>query len=312
MGTEFIKDRIWSRLRHRARKCRTPALVAVAFFGEGAAGLLPLRKGSRLLVNASEQTVASGLTCPNDLLELRKRGVRIFSVKNLHAKVYVFGGQAFVGSPNASNNSTRLLEAVLRTTDRQAVRAAKDFVRSHCQDELGTEELKRLKKLYRRPKFDGNGAARRTGKKPGRVKAEYSALRLVNLVLMGDFPEGSESAYEQGLREAKSKRTRKTTHFVDSFQWNNGSIRPGDSVVQVVDELDGPRFVTPPGHVTNVKPWSNGRQRCAFVYLEVPNVRRVRVNKLAKRLGRGAAKRLKRSGLVSSEFAEKLRKAFVR
>lgn len=162
MGTEFIKDRIWSRLRHHSRKCRTPALVAVAFFGEGAAGLLPLRKGSRLLVNASEQTVASGLTCPNDLLELRKRGVRILSVKNLHAKIYVFGGQAFVGSPNVSNNSTRLLEAVLRTTDRQAVRAAKKFVRSHCQDELGTAELKRLKKLYRRPKFDGNAAARRT------------------------------------------------------------------------------------------------------------------------------------------------------
>ena len=135
MTTEFIEDGIWSRLTKAAKACRGPAVVAVAYFSEEAAALLPIPKGSQLVVDASEATVKCGLTCPADLLRLHKKGVRIFSVQNLHAKVYVFGAQAFIGSANASNSSaTRLKEAMLRTTERDAVKAARAFVRELCSD----------------------------------------------------------------------------------------------------------------------------------------------------------------------------------
>lgn len=312
MKTEFIDEKIWTRLRQMARKCRRPAAIAVAYFSRGAAKLLPLRKGSRLVVDASEATVKAGLTCPNDLLQLQKQGVRIFSVQNLHAKVYVFGSQAFIGSSNASRHSAnRLKEAVLRTTEREAVKAARTFVRQMCLEELGPEALEGLKMLYRPPKFPGGKRRRRQSSKSGAVRAQYSGLRLANLIV-SDYPQGSESTYDEGWRIAESKCKHKKTHSVDGFRWHNNSIKPNETVVQIVDEGDGPSFVSPPGRVTNTKNWSNGRQKCTFVYLEIPEQRRIRVNKLAKQLGRGAFKRLKRSGMVSSDFADKLREAWRR
>jgi hypothetical protein len=109
VGTELLVSDVWSRLIRTHRKGRRGAWVAVAYFGKGAARLLRLRKGSQLVVDASENAVKSGLTCPDDLIALLKRGVRIFSIANLHAKVYVFGNAALIGSANASQHSARTL-----------------------------------------------------------------------------------------------------------------------------------------------------------------------------------------------------------
>jgi len=226
----------------------------------------------------------------------------------LHAKVFVFGNQAFVGSTNVSKRSEGTLkEAVMRTTERETVRAAKNYVRGFCLQELGSESLNRLKQLYREPRFPGGKKRRR--KQAGRLRAEFSKLRIAKLII-GDPPKGSELAEEQGQKFAESKRKHRRTHFLDKFQWNNNSFRRGESVIQVVEERDGRSLVVPPGEVINTKDWSNGRQSCTFVFLEVPSGRRMRVNKLAKRLGRGASKRLRRSGWLRSDFAERVRRLF--
>ena len=312
MTTTFIEDGIWSRLTKAAKACQRPADVAVAYFSEGAATRLPLPKGSRLVVDANEATVKAGLTCPADLLRLDKKGVRIFSVENLHAKVYVFGGQAFIGSANVSNNSAdRLKEAMLQTTEREAVVAARAFVRSLGSDPLGPETLATLQKLYRRPKFMAEGGVRRRRKKAGKVTAEPPPLRLAQLCLDYD-PEGSEAASEAGRRTAKSRLTRRVTHSLDEFRWHNRSMKRRQTVVQIVDRGRTGTFVSPPGRVINTKYWSNGRSSCTFVYLEVPNLRWVRLGRLAKRLGRGASKRLARTGLASGEFSDQLREIWRR
>lgn len=312
MTTEFIEDGIWTRLTNAAKACRGAAVVAVAYFSEGAATLLPLPKGSRLVVDASEATVKSGQTCPADLLKLHNKRVRIFSVQNLHAKVYVFGSHAFIGSANVSNSSaSRLKEAVLRTTDRGAVKEARAWVREMCVDELGPESLKVLQRLYRRPHFPGGKARRRTAKKTGKVNAEYSPLRLVKLDRT-IYPEGSEAALETGRRVANSRRKYRSTHVLEDFYWPRDSIRRGETIVQIIDEGNGDMLVSAPGRVLNTKNWSNGRQSLTFVYLEVPKFRRISVNRLAKRLGPGASKRLERSGLVARDFADKLREVWRR
>jgi predicted Fe-Mo cluster-binding NifX family protein len=51
-----------------------------------------------LVVNASVAAVTSGQTSPQALLALHRKGVRIYSNAQLHAKVYVFGSKAFIGS----------------------------------------------------------------------------------------------------------------------------------------------------------------------------------------------------------------------
>jgi hypothetical protein len=252
------------------------------------------------------------MTCPDDLLKLQENGVGIFSVQNLHAKVYVFGGRALVGSANVSNHSaTTLIEALVQTTERNAVKAARDSVRRLCLQEIGEKALERLQKLYRPPKFLGGGTRRKSATR--KIRAEFAPLRLVQL-WREEPPKGSESACEQGARIAESKRKRRRTHDLEEFHWSGiGSFQLGESIVQVLDELDGrAKLVSPPGDVISTRRWSNGRRSCLFVYLEVPRRRRIRVNKLANRLGRGAKKALQRGGRVNRDFAERLREAWKR
>jgi hypothetical protein len=81
MKTEFVSKGIWKALTASAKSARKPALVAVAYFGQGASKLLPLPAGSRLVVDASDNAVKSGQTQPSDLKRLQKRGVVIYSFK---------------------------------------------------------------------------------------------------------------------------------------------------------------------------------------------------------------------------------------
>ena len=187
MVTELVVGDVWPRLIRTRRKGRRGARVAVAYFGKGAARLLSLQKGSQLVVDASDNAVKSGLTCPNDLIVLLKKGVRIFSVANLHAKVYVFGTTALIGSANASRHSATLVEAMLLTTDRKIVEKSKVFVQSIAKNELGPEQLRRLQKLYRPPRRPLGGTRRKNKPQGARVTASLPPMRLVPLHSDYDF-----------------------------------------------------------------------------------------------------------------------------
>ena len=76
--SDLLTDRIWQSLTSSAKKCRKPSFVAVAYFGKGASKLLPLRPNSRLVVDASENAVKSGQTCPAELKS--SCDVRIFGI----------------------------------------------------------------------------------------------------------------------------------------------------------------------------------------------------------------------------------------
>jgi phosphatidylserine/phosphatidylglycerophosphate/cardiolipin synthase-like enzyme len=151
MGSELVTGRVWSRLSGTRRKSRQRAWVAVAYFGKGAAKLLPLPRGSRLVVDASDNAVKAGQTHPADLLALQAKGVRVFSYPYLHGKIYVFGNVAAIGSANASYNSAQtLLEAMVMTTERRIVEGAKRFVERIAKNELGPDQLSRLQKNAKR------------------------------------------------------------------------------------------------------------------------------------------------------------------
>src|SRR5262249_7705172 len=162
--TELVVGEVWPRLKRANRNRNRIAWVAVAYFGKGAARLLSLKKGSNLVVGASDNAVSNGLTCPDDLIALSTKGVRIFIVANLHATVYVFGTTALIGSANVSKHSAQtLVEAMLLTTDRKVVEKSRNFVQSFAKNELGPEQLTRLQALYRPPRGP-LGGARRTKK----------------------------------------------------------------------------------------------------------------------------------------------------
>jgi hypothetical protein len=309
MTTIFHFDRPWSRLTAAVRESRVPVHAAVAYYGKGAGRLLPLSKGSRLVVDASEHAVASGQTSPKDLLAAHRKGVRVFSVRNLHAKVFVVGRRAFVGSTNASMHSKDgLVEAVLETSDSGAVSAAREFINDHCREELGPRALAVLQKLYREPLIPGG---KKTPKRKAKsVAALHSPLRLAQLRII-ELTEEDQKTHEAGLAEAKRRR-KKRASAVESYRLV-GSRLPAlfDDVIQITDEGDGSPLVAPPGKVIHLRKHRAESRPGTFVYLEMPSTyRRVRLDALAKRLGRGWKKLLARDGLVrNAEAAASLRTA---
>ncbi|WP_072689829.1 phospholipase D family protein [Rhodococcus marinonascens] len=111
---------IWDELTPLLAPYSTSITAAVAYVGSGASTILGLQRGSAIIVDADRKTVRSGSTDPRVLLDWVKAGVKVYSLKGLHAKMILaeaVGAEhdafAVIGSANLSQSSaTRLFESV--------------------------------------------------------------------------------------------------------------------------------------------------------------------------------------------------------
>jgi hypothetical protein len=298
-----LLDDPWSRIGAACGKSR--ADVAVAYVGQGASRLLPLRSGSKIVVDASEAAVRSGQTDPKELLKYFRKGVEVFSQPRLHAKVFAFSNVAFVGSTNVSNHSAdQLVEAAVALGSAPAVAQARRFVRGLAKSPLGEEFIKKLVKIYRPPRVPGRT---RRGKRSDSTQQETIAaatpLRLVQLVRVPW--DGSEMAADEAGREVAQKR--KTRGFkLESFSYARWPHRDLDEeIVQVLKENDGEVVLYPPGRVLAVRKVRN--KKSYIVVLELPPKHTRKLSAIRKRLPRDTFKRLKHGGRVDAKHAARLR-----
>jgi hypothetical protein len=111
---------------------------------------LPLKEGDVLVCDASQRAVSAGSTSAKALERFFIDGVSIYSHRALHAKVVVLPRRVFVGSTNASANSRdNLDEATLETTDTEAVKDARAFVKEMSSGDaeafrLGDDDIQAL------------------------------------------------------------------------------------------------------------------------------------------------------------------------
>ena len=309
MSTKLITENVWETLTAAARAARQPCDVAVAYFAKNASLLLPLSEGSRLVVDASEAAVTSGQTCPADLAKLLDRGVTIHSVPNLHAKVFVLGKTAYVGSANVSASSaSRLLEAVVISTDVGFVRGARKFVRSLCLHPLTPQVLEKLSGLYVPPRFpDGNRPKGVSGSGPG--APELPTLRIARL-RADSWSDWDQANIDETMGEAERRRERGSGYSLDYFKWTGRcAFEEGDVVIMITTEADGRELVSPPGSVVDkvVRKNKKGGSELTYVYLECPDRRRRGLEAMARQLGDGSGAKLARSRRIqNAEFARKL------
>lgn len=284
MPGKLITSGIWKAIQASARYSKKPAFVAVAYLGKGAATLLPLSKGSHLVVDASDGAVRAGQTCPAELLKLQKR-VSIYRCPNLHAKVFVFDRTAFIGSANASNHSAEVLqEAVFQTGDSAVVGAVRRFVQDLCLDLLGPKELKRLAKIYRPPKVPGGK------ERPTRAPRRKLPELRVAVTRPFDHPEEVLRAAEAGETVASQRADGGKAFEIDWFSWSGEShFQIGQFVIQVYRNGQG-RSVSPPARIVHLKRCKN----TTLVYIELPDDEWLPFSRvppaLKKLLDRGGAK----------------------
>ncbi|MGW3787243.1 phospholipase D-like domain-containing protein [Micromonospora chokoriensis] len=110
--------------------------AAVAYAGDGATDLLPVKAGDLIVVNGSRNAIASGATSARLLRSWYEQGVLLYAHETLHAKVFVIGRTAFVGSANLSlrAHTDRTVEAAIRSTEAAVVVGAREFIDQMAAD----------------------------------------------------------------------------------------------------------------------------------------------------------------------------------
>ena len=314
MATTLLTYNHWPEITKAVRANHKSCYVAVAYFGQKGSKLLPLEHGSRLVVDASEQAVSSGQTCPEELLKLVNKGVMVFSVRNLHAKVFVAGRTVFVGSGNVSQRSaSQLVEAVIRSSEKQVVASAKSFVLKNCSDPLTPSVLEKLHKLYKPPQMAG-GKTGKKSPKPSSSRASLKRLVRARLQMAVEISDQEERWSAASCAEAKKRQKHPRSYILEHFKWTGGcSFKKGDMLIQITTARNGETFVSPPGEVLTTRPYKGKRGVVRFICLERPNQKTVNLKTVVKILGRGSKSQLSRNGEVKNlDFAQALKNIFSR
>lgn len=142
----------WPNIRKDLEKPNRRAVVAVvAYIGVDAPSVMPLKRGDILVCDASPLSIKSNRTSADALAKYHRRGVTVFSMSGLHAKVIATSTWAWVGSANASENSEKNLEeAAVRITKDAAKRMLKWAQGLASEDrELELTDIRELQKIPR-------------------------------------------------------------------------------------------------------------------------------------------------------------------
>lgn len=304
MGNKLVLDDPWSRMAAACKKSR--ADVAVAYVGQGATRLLPLRAGSKLVVDASEAAVRSGQTDPRELLTYFRKGVEVFSQPRLHAKVFAFSNVAFVGSTNVSNHSVDVpVEASVALTTMPGIAQARRFVLDVAKSPIGEKFLEKLVKIYRPPKFP-LGTRRRHWRRASKQErlTESKPLRLIHLVPTewGD----AELRADVAGRKLAEKRQRKGFKL-DSFGWHHWSHGGVDEeVVMMMKRSRRDITLDPPGRILAAR--KVARSNLSVVQIELPpKWYKRKLSAIRNRLPRATLKRLRRTGRLAPKHAAAVR-----
>jgi hypothetical protein len=218
-----------------------------------------MKAGSVLVIDMSERAVKSGQTKPSEVLTLLRNGVKVHSVENLHAKVFVVGNQVLVGSTNASFTSANgLVEALLETNAQRTVRLCKDFVKSLPGEEINIAHAQRMQRLYRPPRF-GTGNHQRLVKR--NVHPAHSRLWVLPLE-RNQWDEEEEAHADAGRPKARKRmrtpRGAKVDEFICSGSDLIDRLAAGHLVVQIINE-GSKQMLSPQARVLHIEKFKKGR-----------------------------------------------------
>lgn len=284
----LLSGSVWGRISKLSQSSLS-TLAAAPYFGSGATNLLSLKEGDTLVVKFDREAIGTGQVDPREIIKAIKKGVNVHSCANLHAKVYVFGKTAVVGSSNVSQNSERhLLEACVETTEKNTVSSVRRFIKRLLGDRVGLDYAQEMVSFYR-PPIRSTSTQTRTRK--NKQLPVHSDLWLVSLVEGGWRDIDYEQA-EKGRPEAKKALKNPRSSRLDEFNcWekNLSRYKVGLRIILCTKTSDGEALVSPPARVVKVQKYTAKGKRRAIIYLETPKkYRRRKIDAVLRSLGPNA------------------------
>ena len=204
------------------------------YVGKGAADLLRLGRGDILLCSLTLENSRAGSVVPSELRRLARRGVRLYTRADLHAKVFLLGSRAIVGSANFSKHSRDCLdEAGVLVTARAEVTAIREWFAMRFAEPVESEWLATCEKAYR-------AAERRRAPPQHRVPEARTVV--AGPWVISTAPDPSDDAREQRQRdtiekEGQARVANRRSSSVETLKWTDDDwfrerARVGDVVVE--------------------------------------------------------------------------------
>ena len=246
---QLLTDNVWKAVRPIARSCerRVAALAYVS-----APKHLSFKAGDTLVCDATDTAVSCGETSATLLAGLSKKGVHLYSLPGLHAKVVVMGTRALIGSANLSDSSaSRLREAALLTTRATVVSQAKAFVHlvKNQATAIDAKFLARISKIrvVRRP---GVRAPRRANQK--QLGSRFWVVRVRELEpdrYQNEEPDVARAVADVRRIASDDSIEPEWLRFTGTSRFRR-EARSGDTVIQLWAGKNGKRVsVWPPAAI---------------------------------------------------------------
>ncbi len=143
---KLVTGNVWEKVNSEIRKS-SKIDAAIAYV---TATNLGLKKGDTLICDASVNAIKNGETSAKALEYYYKKGVSIFSKKNLHAKVFRTSNLAVIGSANLSKSSAKVLvEGSVISRDKSMLAQLGAFIYAIKKGSkpLGESEINKLKEI---------------------------------------------------------------------------------------------------------------------------------------------------------------------
>ncbi len=204
---KILSSNLWPEIETLAANAKTKQ-VAVAYVSDDLR--VKFNAGDTLITDASDERIASGNTSKRILSNVVKKNVEIYSLPNLHSKIFIFDNVLVMGSTNLSSSSrNRLHEAGIVTDDPKLLLSAKKLLdnykkSAHKIDELFLEKINSIEVTKH---SEGTGDAR-SNEKPSLLDLMRS-----NSYILDDFVisiyEGEATLTDKVIKDAAKKRSLK-------------------------------------------------------------------------------------------------------
>lgn len=241
---KLASTRLWPHIVRLSANAHSKC-AAIAYVSDNSR--IQFGKGDLLVVDASDERIASGDTSARVLAEARQNGARIYSLQGLHAKLMVFDDVAVIGSANISNNSySKLFEAGVITDSSVVVKQTRETIERLrlLAKPVKTRFIRHIQAIPVSMASRGGGKAASTSpQKPSLLDALRTSDPSLNDFVIGFWLDGAILSNAQIKAEAKRNGIQLPANRYWSRYEENATARV-DSVYSQLFEKQGYKMIS--------------------------------------------------------------------